>query len=136
MSPAERLRREAHRLHRREPGALEALLELAEEIEARPAPCADCDATAGLHRLGCPVETPGTVPAPQSELDACKIFQCEEPALGEGNPFCQRHRRYLSEEPGRSFVAALAARESAPPRPCLDPDKMHGAADGFGGSDY
>jgi hypothetical protein len=34
MSPAERLRREAHRLHRREPGALEALLELAEEIEA------------------------------------------------------------------------------------------------------
>jgi len=36
--------------------------------------------------------------------------------------------------PAMSDLRGLAARESA--GPCLDPDKMHGAADGFGGSDY
>jgi hypothetical protein len=67
MSPAERLRREAHRLHRREPGALEALLELAEELEgASPEPIPGATlpprehfaAQAGPrpHPDGCPLE--------------------------------------------------------------------------------
>jgi hypothetical protein len=70
MSPAERLRREAHRLHRREPGALEALLTIAAELE-RPAPCAECDAPGGLHRLGCAVDGQGASPTPP-----CGHYRC------------------------------------------------------------
>lgn len=33
-------------------------------------------------------------------------------------------------------AAAAKPAEGGEPRPCLDPNKMHGACDGFGGSDY
>ncbi len=42
----------------------------------------------------------------------------------------------------RTFKEAVAMEKARQegygrkPQPCLDPDKMHGAADGFGGSDY
>jgi hypothetical protein len=105
MSPAERLRREAHRLHRREPGALEALLTIAAELE-RHAPCAECDAPGGLHRLGCAVDGQGASPTPRP-----------------------------GDELERGLIERQRVAAHQPPRPCLDPDKMHGAADGFPGED-
>ena len=45
---------------------------------------------------------------------------------------------YLAGNHGRyqTRVMGLPVEGEGAPTPCLDPDKMHGAADGFGGSDY
>jgi len=46
------------------------------------------------------------------------------------------NKKTLSQASRRELYDQLKAEFEPGPKPCLDPDKMHGAGDGQGGSDY
>lgn len=67
----------------------------------------------------------------------CSACKCEKrfPAMFAYASLCLNCYHHGHRPPADARDTPTAEPEEPKPSPCLDPDKMHGAADGFGGSD-